>query len=87
MIKGEKWVMGGKKLQHLFFLGKEALYISLQHNHRIVLIQGAMYSSKQMTCVGYAQYPEVIKWNNIPTEWGRVLTYVKCTIYRSNQEK
>jgi hypothetical protein len=23
MIKGEKWVMGGKELRHLFFLGKK----------------------------------------------------------------
>jgi hypothetical protein len=28
-----------------------------------------------MACAGNVQYPEVIKWNNVTIEWGRVLTY------------
>jgi hypothetical protein len=43
MIKGEKWVMGGKELQYLFFQGKKAVLL----NHILALIMKRRPSAAQ----------------------------------------
>jgi hypothetical protein len=35
MIKGEKWVMGGKELWHLFFRKKALVRSKRQGDHRV----------------------------------------------------
>jgi hypothetical protein len=50
MIKGEKWVMGGKELQHLFFFRKKTLGLSIAKMsllHKYYLNTMHHYAGKQ----------------------------------------